>query len=132
MPHSLKTQEDIAWLQKNIPAGEWDNAHEANLAETHRRDEEMADKFRRALDLKDLSTDLLDRSVQTEKKLPRYIGQYFVRHDVLGYVCPNAYVHITPSAPSKIDLLKTPTTKPRPLAFRCHIPMAGLKTRIIW
>lgn len=106
VPRSLKTPEDIAWLQEHIPASEWDKARESNQIEARRREEEMTEKVRRALDLKDLPAELVERSFLTETKLPKYVGQFFVRNDILGFVYPNSTVYVTPAAPSKVDLLK--------------------------
>jgi len=117
VPHSLKTKEDIAWLQKNIPPQEWDAARKANLSEQRRREEEMADKRQRALDLKNLPAELIEHAIRTEVQQPNFVGQFFIRNDVLGFVTPDTSVFITPNAPSKIEKLKEANYHAAPTGF---------------
>ncbi len=117
VPHSLKTKEDIAWLQKNIPADEWAAAIKSNIDEQRRREEEMAEKRQRLLNVKNIPDDLIDRSIRTEVKQPAFAGQYFVRNSVLGYVTPDTFVYITPAAPSKTATLKDLNYRSAPTGF---------------
>ncbi|MCE5271828.1 hypothetical protein LLH00_11155 [bacterium] len=117
VPHSLKNKEDIAWLQKNIPPQEWEAARKANLSEQRRREEEMAEKRQRALDLKNLPAELIDHAIRTDVQQQNFVGQYFIRNDVLGFVTPDTSVFITPSAPSKVEKLKEANYHAAPTGF---------------
>lgn len=117
VPHSLKTKEDIAWLQRNIPAAEWAAAIKSNIEEQRHREEEMAEKRQRSLNLKNIPDDLIDRSIRTEVKQPAFVGQYFVRNSVLGFVTPDTFVYITPAAASKTAVLKDLNYRAAPTGF---------------
>ncbi len=106
VPHSLKTAEDVNWLQENIAPEHWDEAQKSARNELQQRQFEQAEKLQRKLGLGDLPVELTDRSILTDKKQPAYAGQYFIRNDILGYVEPSGSVYITPAADSKVALLQ--------------------------
>ncbi|MBW7997013.1 MAG: hypothetical protein FVQ81_10695 [Candidatus Glassbacteria bacterium] len=106
VPHSLKTPQDVAWLQKNIAPEYWEEAQRSTRSELQRKQFEQAEKIQRKLGLQDLPADLTDRCIQTDAKQPSYIGEYFIRNDILGFVVPLGVVYVTPSTRKKETMLK--------------------------
>jgi len=118
VPHSLKTDEDIAWLKANISAEHWESAKQTAKAELEMIEMEQAEKRQRSLGLEELPGELLDRSIKTDSKQPGSAGQYHVRHDILGFVGPTGVVYITPVTNKKISLLREANYRQSPAGFR--------------
>ena len=117
IPHSLKTPEDIAWLQENISVEHWEDAKRSARNELQQKQFEQAERLQRKLGLDDLPEDLTGHSIRTEKKQAAYVGQYFVRNDILGYVDPMGLVWVTPSTNRKIEMLKKANYRPAQTGF---------------
>ena len=118
IPHSLKTKEDIQWLQSHIAEEYWNAAKEEVSSEKQREDLEQAEKRQRSLGLKDLPLELLERFIKTDERQAGFAGQYFVRNDVLGFVDPAGVVYITPVSEKKIESLRQANYKPAQTGFR--------------
>ena len=117
VPHSLKSKEDILWLKTHISEELWENARKTAEAELQRIDIEQAEKRQRSLGLEDLPSTLIDHSIKTDTRQLNFCGQYFVRHDILGFVDPVGVVYITPSTKKKIELLKAANYQPAVAGF---------------
>jgi hypothetical protein len=117
VPHSLKTQEDVDWLQEHIAEEHWEEAKRSARNELQQKQFEQAERLQRKLGLGDLPEELTDRSILTDKKQPAYVGQYFIRNNILGYVEPSGLIYITPSTKRKIDMLQEVKYSPAQTGF---------------
>ena len=106
VPHSLKTPEDVIWLQENIATEHWEEAKSSVRNELQQQQFKQAEILQRKMGLGDLPSELTDRSIPTDMKQAAYAGQYFIRNDILGYVDPAGTVYITPSTRRKVEMLK--------------------------
>ncbi len=106
VPYSLRTQDDIDWLSANIDEKYWAAAREANLEEKEKLEKEKAETIKRKMELQDLPEEFLKRSIKTEQKQLNFIGQYYVRNDILGFIDTSGIVYITPVLKSKVEILK--------------------------
>lgn len=106
VPLSLKTEEDILWLQKNIKPEYWIAAQESNEADLKREEREQAEKRQRSLGLKELPAEILQSLIKTDLKQPHFAGLYYERNDILAFVDHQGDTFITPVTKKKRNLLK--------------------------
>jgi len=123
IPHSLKTREDIEWLQSHIAREHWDTAAEVARAEQQHETLEQAEKRQRSLHLEDLPSTLLEHSIKTDAQQSGFVGQYFIRGEMLGFVDPTGAVFITPLTGKKISVLRQANYKEAHTGFR--MPHSG-------
>ncbi len=117
VPHSLKSQQDVDWLQEHIAQEHWDEAKRSARNEMQQKQFEQAERLQRKMGLGDLPAELTDRSILTDKKQPAYVGQYFIRNDILGYVDPAGSVYVTPSTRRKVEMLQEVKYQPAKTGF---------------
>ncbi|HUU29456.1 MAG TPA: hypothetical protein VM123_16765 [archaeon] len=117
VPHSLKTEADIAWLRDHIAPEHWEAAKEANQAELRLQEQEQAEKRQRSLGLEELPSELIEHSIKTDAKQPNFVGQYFVRNEILGFVDLFGTVFITPVTQKKKELLQEANYKKAHIGF---------------
>jgi len=117
VPHSLKTPEDLTWLQNNIGREHWESARQANLEEKERLKKELAEKRKEQLGLDDLPAGFIERTIMLEEKQPKHPGKYYVRNRVLAFVDVEGVVYITPVLKSKVEVLEQANYKLSPEGF---------------
>ena len=105
IPHSLKTEEDIKWLKENIDQQYWDKAREKNRKEREEKEIEETEARRLQYKLENIPAELIDKTIKTDVQQMNYIGRYFVRNSVLGFVQPSGFVYITPVMKDKVKIL---------------------------
>ena len=106
VPHSLKTEADIEWLRENIKPEYWERAREINKKEKEEKDKEATEARRKEYKLENIPDGFLEKTIRTDVKQLNYVGKYFVRNSILGFVHPSEYVYITPVLAEKIKILE--------------------------
>ncbi len=106
VPYSLKTVEDVEWLKEHIAPEHWSAARAANQAELRRQEEEQTERRRRSLGLKELPSELTERSVGTGMQQVGFAGQFSVRNNILAFIDPAGEINITPLTRRKLELLE--------------------------
>ena len=106
VPYSDGTEEEMEFIRRNLTQQELELTQEeiASIEEESR--EQDIKKLKDQLELKEIPTELLERSVQTEFKDLKLIGRYSSRGGTTFFVREDGHFYVTPTVPWKEKTLR--------------------------